>query len=127
MHISTFHFLKEKIEVASRIQVPVYYSGLDMVFGGDQIIVNNDLKPTIDEGKDWIFPKERFVSYEKSDEEWCNYFGIGRQGQGLIIGDIIYQEQQSTNNYIYDLLLDKNSKKTRRTVMTDLGPVSCWN
>lgn len=25
----------------------------------------------------WIAPKEPFVRYEKSDEEWCRYFGIG--------------------------------------------------
>lgn len=25
----------------------------------------------------WIPPKERFVVYEKSDEEWCRFFGIG--------------------------------------------------
>lgn len=25
----------------------------------------------------WTPPKEPFIQYEKSDEEWCRYFGIG--------------------------------------------------
>lgn len=25
----------------------------------------------------WSPPTERFVMYEESDEEWCQYFGIG--------------------------------------------------
>lgn len=126
MHISTFNFLKQKIEVASKIQVPVHYNGIDMVFDGVQIIIDNDLKPTIDEGKAWIFPKEKFVTYEKSDEEWCRYFGIGRQGQGLIMGDILHKENKHYN-YIANILLDKTPIRTRSTVMTNLGPVSSWN
>lgn len=27
----------------------------------------------------WQFPKERFVTYERSDTEWCRYFGIGEE------------------------------------------------
>lgn len=27
------------------------------------------------------FPKERFVQYEPKDEEWCRYFGIGKEVQ----------------------------------------------
>lgn len=29
--------------------------------------------------KRWGFPKERFVTYEPSDESWCRYAGIGRE------------------------------------------------
>lgn len=25
----------------------------------------------------WVFPEERFVEYEESDEDWCRYFGFG--------------------------------------------------
>lgn len=25
------------------------------------------------------FPEDRFVKYEAKDEEWCRYFGIGRE------------------------------------------------
>ena len=27
----------------------------------------------------WVFPKERFVKYTKSDESWCRYFGFGHE------------------------------------------------
>lgn len=27
----------------------------------------------------WEFPQERYWRYEKSDEPWCRYFGIGRE------------------------------------------------
>lgn len=27
----------------------------------------------------WQFPKERFVTYEPSDESWCRFFGIGKE------------------------------------------------
>lgn len=29
--------------------------------------------------KHWGFPVERFTRYEKSDEPWCRYFGIGKE------------------------------------------------
>lgn len=28
---------------------------------------------------EWLFPKERFVTYESSDTQWCRYFGIGKE------------------------------------------------
>lgn len=27
----------------------------------------------------WQFPKERFVEYDASDEDWCRYFVIGQE------------------------------------------------
>lgn len=27
----------------------------------------------------WVFPKDRFITYEKKDEEWCRPLGIGHQ------------------------------------------------
>lgn len=31
--------------------------------------------------KHWGFPVERFTKYEKSDEPWCRYFGIGKEAE----------------------------------------------
>ena len=29
--------------------------------------------------KVWQFPKDRFIQYDQSDEEWCRYFKIGKE------------------------------------------------
>jgi hypothetical protein len=31
----------------------------------------------------WEFPKEAMVSYDDRDEDWCRYFGIGRERRFL--------------------------------------------
>ena len=33
----------------------------------------------IHSSKRWKFPDNRFVSYEKSDESWCRFFGMGKE------------------------------------------------
>lgn len=30
--------------------------------------------------RSWIFPKERFLEYDKSDEWWCRKYGVGHEG-----------------------------------------------
>jgi hypothetical protein len=37
------------------------------------------VKVLVDAFIHWQFPKERFVTYERSDIEWCRYFGIGEE------------------------------------------------
>lgn len=39
----------------------------------------NDVRLVFSARKRWKFPDEPFVSYDKSDEEWCRYFGIGHE------------------------------------------------
>lgn len=29
--------------------------------------------------KVWQFPSDRFTKFDESDEEWCRYFGIGKE------------------------------------------------
>lgn len=31
----------------------------------------------------WVFPKDPYFKYEKSDETWCRYFGIGHEEEQL--------------------------------------------
>jgi len=68
-----------RINISSEQEFKIY---------GHKVVIDNLLVPTVDETDRWIFPKERFVIYEESDEDWCRYFGIGRQGLGVIIGEI---------------------------------------
>jgi len=60
-------------------------------FNGIEIQIANHLSPTIDEPPKgtWMFPKERFVKYEASDEYWCRYCRIGREARGFIMGEIL--------------------------------------
>ena len=93
MHISTFEYIKSHPDVLNlKEQVMVGGKGsFDIAFNGMDIVINNKLKPTINEFPkgSWIFPKERFVIYEPSDEEWCRYFKIGYEARGFIMGEIL--------------------------------------
>jgi hypothetical protein len=80
-----------------------------MTISGEEIKINNNLSPTINEGLGWIFPEEPFIIYEPSDEDWCRYCGIGRQGRGFIMGDI----------YMYDRRLDLKIDWGRRSTIFD--------
>jgi len=89
MHETTFRYLKEHPDVFKAKQ-QVMTSGSEFGFYGIDIKFDNKLKPTINEQKGrWIFPKERFVTYEHSDEGWCRYFKIGHEGRGLILGEVL--------------------------------------
>jgi hypothetical protein len=33
--------------------------------------------------KKWVFPKEQFWEYDKSNEDWCRYFGFGHEEDDL--------------------------------------------
>jgi hypothetical protein len=42
--------------------------------GGLKVATNPHLAKRV-----WEFPKDRFVTYEPTDEPWCRYFGFGRE------------------------------------------------
>lgn len=54
--------------------------GLVASLGGDMSMEMNFRSTR----KVWVFPQERFVQYEKSDEDWCRFFGIGHEADQVI-------------------------------------------
>ena len=94
MHETTFRYLRDHPDVLQCKQ-QVMISGYDFGFNGIEIVIANDLSPTIQEYPkgSWIFPKERFTIYEPSDEEWCRYFKIGYEARGFIMGEVMGVEE----------------------------------
>lgn len=87
MHQTTYDYLKRNY-LSIKTNTTMYYSQ-DISFDGFEIVIDNMWSETIDETEGWIFPNEPFVHYEQKDKEWCEYFGIGRQGRGFILGEIM--------------------------------------
>jgi hypothetical protein len=87
MHQTTYNYLRTKL-LDSRPKKRSFISDSTFYIEGFEIVVSDVPSPTIHETTEWIFPHNSLFSYEASDEEWCRYFGIGRQGRGLVIGDI---------------------------------------
>lgn len=80
MHQTTYDYILENI---SRGFNPVnhfaLYCGDSFYFAGHDIVISNTVEPTIME-PDWVFPKERFTTYDSRDIEWASFFGICRPG-----------------------------------------------
>lgn len=57
--------------------------------------------------KEWVFPKEKFVEFEKSDEWWCRKYGVGKE----IIKPLCY----FVGNYciVHPLLYDEIKKQVK--------------
>lgn len=87
MHQTTYNYLRTKL-LDGRPNKRAFISDSTFFIEGFEIVVSDVPSPTIHETTGWIFPRNELFSYEASDEEWCRYFGIGRQGRGLVIGDI---------------------------------------
>jgi hypothetical protein len=86
MHQSTLRYLLSKME---KYDVCTYMKGNKVSLYGYEIVIDNFLcSETINEPDGYIFPKERFVTYEPSDREWCEPLGIGRMGRSFKLGDI---------------------------------------
>jgi len=57
---------------------------------GLRAIYDYNLRPACVVDAKWIFPKDPFVTYEPSDEDWCRYFGYGHQQERKIdTGEIV--------------------------------------
>lgn len=93
MHKSTWKYLMRRDITHIRDDRPIYSD----MFGGEKVVLDNNLEPTIDETFGWIFPKEPFIKYEPKDEEMCRYFGWGRQGRGYIVGQIVQMDDTIYN------------------------------
>lgn len=89
MHYSTFQLLINGILDSSRnsLSCMIDCSGNGMHYIDKcEIIVDDTLKPT--EFVGWQFPQRAFITYEKTDEDWCRYFGIGKELNDWVLGDI---------------------------------------
>ena len=78
MHPQTFHDLTYKIMERENWMLGAPQRGgmRDMMLG---IEIRRDPCLNCYIPAKWKFPKERFVTYQKSDESWCRYFGIGKE------------------------------------------------
>lgn len=85
MHKTTLDYLINNLHVHD---LPVEISQYTVKFRGIEVRTYDWLKPTINEPKEWIFPKNKFITYEKSDEDWCVPLKIGRMGKGFDLGEI---------------------------------------
>lgn len=96
MHPTTYRYMCKNINrISTKEKIMVCDEDQNITIAGKKIVLDDRVSPTIDEG-DWIFPKERFVTYEISDESWCRYFGIGKEAtiydrqDGVIMGASIH-------------------------------------
>jgi hypothetical protein len=90
MHQSTLEYFLKKYEKNNFLN---HIQGGMVSLYGDEIIVDNFFcSETINEPDGYMFPKEKFVTYEPSDREWCEPVGIGRMGRGFKLGDIFFQD-----------------------------------
>jgi hypothetical protein len=64
---------------------PVVTSVSPSIFAGDVKLgsINlhgvNSVKVLFEPVVRWVFPDDRFVTYEPGDEGWCRFFGIGEE------------------------------------------------
>lgn len=80
MHQTTYNYILKSISYGfNPVNHLALYCGTKFDFIGCEIIISDTLEPTIME-PEWVFPKERFVSYDSRDIEWAKFFGIGRLG-----------------------------------------------
>lgn len=80
MHQTTYDYIFENIRRGfNPVNHFALYNGNSFIFAGCAMAISNTLEPTIME-PEWVFPKERFVSYESKDIGWAKFFGIGRPG-----------------------------------------------
>lgn len=59
--------------MANAFQSPAQLSG-GLSFNGIKVVLSAHALT-----RRWVFPVERFVTYEPKDEPWCRYFGIGHE------------------------------------------------
>jgi hypothetical protein len=103
MHQSTLRYLLSKYE---KYSICAHIKGNKISFYGYEIVIDNFFcSETINETDGYFFPKEKFVTYEPSDREWCEPLGIGRVGRGFKLGDIFLIDASS--GYISLFPLDK--------------------
>lgn len=86
MHQSTWDYLNTNYD---KYNIKVHISQVAIKLHGHELIIDNFLcTETIDEPKGYMFPREKFVTYDPSDREWCEPLGIGRMGRGFRLGSI---------------------------------------
>lgn len=114
MHVSTLNYLKNNLD-SYKVEAKIgglALSDINIRIAGFQIYVENFLNPTIIE-PDYVFPNNRFITYEDKDREWCEPLGIGKPGIKQI-GDIILMKDGIPSPFV--LLV----RKTRAYTSYDL-------
>jgi hypothetical protein len=93
MHQSTWNYINANYD---KYNINVHISGHGIqLYGYEVVIDNNTCTETINEPDGYMFPKEKFVTYEPSDREWCEPLGIGRMGRGFRPGSIFRMNDDS--------------------------------
>jgi hypothetical protein len=116
IHMTTFQLLYEGILDSKRNDcrclIDAGHNGINMI-EDYEVVVDYGLTPT--EFVGWEFPKERFVTYEKTDEDWCRYCGIGKELNEWVPGQIIIDnmEDEELNNHVMSFIVDKIKMKKK--------------
>lgn len=98
MHESTLKYLIDQ-GCDTRIHIGACDRGTiyEYWIAGKEVIFCNFLKPTIME-PDYVFPSNRFITYEQKDREWCEPLGIGRAGIKQV-GEIYFISNKGTTSF----------------------------
>ena len=138
MHPTTYDHILSKLNAGERSEFKSLVSGNEFQIVGEDLVKDKNIEPTVEKQIGWILPYNKFITYEESDKEWCEYFGIGRPQMKTVIGPVY---QVNKNNNIYDLNTMKIDEpknydfrhefkmfdtpvKPRRTVFSPFGPIS---
>lgn len=115
MHPDTLNFLSElmlKFGKGSRLlKASLGYGTLDF---NCEVELDNTLIPYYYEL--YIFPKDRFITYEQSDGDWMSYFGLTKPGRGHFLGEIFEGDEEICREVVEEITSDY------ATVMTPQGP-----
>ena len=137
MHPTTYDYILSKLKAGERTEFKALLSGDQFQIVGESIEKDKYIEPTVEKQVGWILPYNKFITYEESDKEWCEYFGIGRPEMKTFMGPVYHVNK---NNNMYDLTTMKIDEpknyefrhydvfsmpvKPRRTVFSPFGPVS---
>lgn len=93
MHRSTYEHLAKSLD-KHKLEAKIHGADpmdCELTIYGVPIEINQGCSPTINEPS-YIFPSNRFVTYEDKDREWCEPLGIGRPGI-FKLGEILKMEK----------------------------------
>lgn len=106
MHKSTLNYLINQncFDIKQHIIGSSNGESLKAWISGMEVKLIDYLKPTIME-PDYVFPFNKFITYEEKDREWCEPLGIGRLGIKQI-GEIYFMSNERTTSF-YPLIKEK--------------------
>lgn len=141
MHPTTYDHILSKLNAGERTEFKALVSGNEFQIVGEELIKDKNMEPTVEKQVGWILPYNKFITYEESDKEWCEYFGIGRPQMKTFMGPV-YRVDPKINYELCGAKFDEPRKcesrynfsmfndafnmpaKPRRTVFSPFGPIS---